>query len=181
MIAACAGRVMRDAGQLFHPADGAVSQALPAGPRRSTSLQHVPHIVTSWRSCRFVIFIVLVIVGSSNAVNLTDGLDGLAIGCTIIAAGALTVLTYVSGHVRLRRYLELQRMPLVGELTIFCGSHGGREHRLPLVQRASGGGLHGRRGLAGAGRRHRHGGGDHQAGAAAALHRRHLRAGGGLA
>ena len=41
---------------------------------------------------------VLVIVGSSNAVNLTDGLDGLAIGCTVIAAGALAVLTYVSGH-----------------------------------------------------------------------------------
>ena len=46
----------------------------------------------------FVIFVMLVITFSSNAVNLTDGLDGLAIGCTIIAAGALTVLTYVSGH-----------------------------------------------------------------------------------
>src|ERR1700734_2662296 len=46
----------------------------------------------------FVIFVMLVITGSSNAVNLTDGLDGLAIGCTIIAAAALTVLTYVSGH-----------------------------------------------------------------------------------
>ena len=46
----------------------------------------------------FIAFVVLVIVGSSNAVNLTDGLDGLAIGCTVIAAGALAVLTYVSGH-----------------------------------------------------------------------------------
>jgi phospho-N-acetylmuramoyl-pentapeptide-transferase len=55
-------------------------------------------------------------------VNLTDGLDGLAIGCTIIAAGALTVLTYVSGHVVFADYLELQRMPLAGELTVFCGS-----------------------------------------------------------
>jgi phospho-N-acetylmuramoyl-pentapeptide-transferase len=70
----------------------------------------------------FVIWIVLVLVGSTNAVNLTDGLDGLAIGCTIIAAGALTVLTYVSGHVVFADYLELQRMPLVGELSIFCGS-----------------------------------------------------------
>jgi phospho-N-acetylmuramoyl-pentapeptide-transferase len=61
-------------------------------------------------------------MGSSNAVNLTDGLDGLAIGCTIIAAGALAVLTYVSGHVVFADYLELQRMPQVGELTIFCGS-----------------------------------------------------------
>ena len=70
----------------------------------------------------FIVWVVLVLVGSSNAVNLTDGLDGLAIGCTIIAAGALTVLTYVSGHVIFADYLELQRMPLVGELTVFCGS-----------------------------------------------------------
>ena len=70
----------------------------------------------------FVAFIILVLVGSSNAVNLTDGLDGLAIGCTIIAAAALTVLTYVSGHVVFADYLELQRMPMVGELTVFCGS-----------------------------------------------------------
>jgi phospho-N-acetylmuramoyl-pentapeptide-transferase len=70
----------------------------------------------------FVIFVVLIISGSSNAVNLTDGLDGLAIGCTIIAAGALTVLTYVSGHVVFSDYLELQRMPMVSELTVFCGA-----------------------------------------------------------
>jgi phospho-N-acetylmuramoyl-pentapeptide-transferase len=70
----------------------------------------------------FVAFVMFVLVGSSNAVNLTDGLDGLAIGCTIIAAGALAVLTYVSGHVVFADYLELQRMDKVGELTIFCGS-----------------------------------------------------------
>ena len=70
----------------------------------------------------FIVFVVLVIVGSSNAVNLTDGLDGLAIGCTVIAAGALAVLTYVSGHAEFASYLELQRMPQVGELTIFCGA-----------------------------------------------------------
>jgi phospho-N-acetylmuramoyl-pentapeptide-transferase len=70
----------------------------------------------------FVAFIIFVLMGSSNAVNLTDGLDGLAIGCTIIAAGALTVLTYVSGNVVFADYLELQHMPKVAELTIFCGS-----------------------------------------------------------
>jgi phospho-N-acetylmuramoyl-pentapeptide-transferase len=70
----------------------------------------------------FVLFVIFVLMGSSNAVNLTDGLDGLAIGCTIIAAGALAVLTYVSGHVVFADYLELQRMPMVGELTVFCGS-----------------------------------------------------------
>jgi len=70
----------------------------------------------------FIAFVIFVLMGTSNAVNLTDGLDGLAIGCTIIAAGALTVLTYVSGHVVFADYLELQRMPLVAELTVFCGS-----------------------------------------------------------
>ncbi len=85
------------------------------------SLRHMPHL---WplAFAPFVFFIVLVLVGSSNAVNLTDGLDGLAIGCTIIAAGALTVLTYVSGNVVFADYLGLQRMPMVSELTIFCGS-----------------------------------------------------------
>jgi phospho-N-acetylmuramoyl-pentapeptide-transferase len=70
----------------------------------------------------FLVFVALVIAFSSNAVNLTDGLDGLAIGCTVIAAGALTVLTYVSGHAVFADYLELQRMPQVGELTVFCGA-----------------------------------------------------------
>jgi phospho-N-acetylmuramoyl-pentapeptide-transferase len=70
----------------------------------------------------FVLWVVLVLVGSSNAVNLTDGLDGLAIGCTIIAAAALTALTYVTGNVVFADYLEMQRMPLVGELAVFCGS-----------------------------------------------------------
>jgi phospho-N-acetylmuramoyl-pentapeptide-transferase len=85
------------------------------------SLLHVPH---AWALAfiPFVIFVMLVITFSSNAVNLTDGLDGLAIGCTIIAAGALTVLTYVSGHVVFADYLELQRMPAVSELTVFCGA-----------------------------------------------------------
>lgn len=70
----------------------------------------------------FVLFVMFVITGASNAVNLTDGLDGLAIGCTIVAAGALTMLTYVSGHAVFSDYLELQRMPAVSELTIFCGA-----------------------------------------------------------
>ncbi|ADV81747.1 phospho-N-acetylmuramoyl-pentapeptide-transferase [Terriglobus saanensis] len=82
---------------------------------------HIPHL--SWLAfIPFTIFVMLVISFSSNAVNLTDGLDGLAIGCTIVAAGALTMLTYVSGHVVFSDYLELQRMPLVGELTVFCGA-----------------------------------------------------------
>jgi phospho-N-acetylmuramoyl-pentapeptide-transferase len=70
----------------------------------------------------FIAFVIFVLMGSTNAVNLTDGLDGLAIGCTIIAAGALAVLTYVSGNVVFADYLELQHMPKVAELTVFCGS-----------------------------------------------------------
>lgn len=70
----------------------------------------------------FLIFVSLVIVGSSNAVNLTDGLDGLAIGCVVVAAGALTVLTYVTSHARFSAYLDIQHLPQVGELTVFCGS-----------------------------------------------------------
>ncbi|HEX9198283.1 MAG TPA: phospho-N-acetylmuramoyl-pentapeptide-transferase [Acidobacteriaceae bacterium] len=85
------------------------------------SMRHIPHV--GWLAFfPFVLFVMIVIAGSSNAVNLTDGLDGLAIGCTIIAAGALTVLTYVSGHVVFSDYLEIQRMPMVSEVTIFCGS-----------------------------------------------------------
>src|SRR5437870_6376038 len=70
----------------------------------------------------FLVFVAIVIAGSSNAVNLTDGLDGLAIGCTVIAAGALTVLTYISGHATFATYLDMPRMPQIGELTIFCGA-----------------------------------------------------------
>jgi phospho-N-acetylmuramoyl-pentapeptide-transferase len=70
----------------------------------------------------FLAFIALVIVGSSNAVNLTDGLDGLAIGCTVIAAGALTILTYVSSNYRWAAYLDILYIPRVGELTVFCGA-----------------------------------------------------------
>jgi phospho-N-acetylmuramoyl-pentapeptide-transferase len=70
----------------------------------------------------FCIFVALVVVFASNAVNLTDGLDGLATGLMVIAAGALTVLTYAGGHAQLALYLELARSPRTSELTIFCGS-----------------------------------------------------------
>jgi phospho-N-acetylmuramoyl-pentapeptide-transferase len=70
----------------------------------------------------FLLFVSVVIAGASNAVNLTDGLDGLAIGCTVIAAGALTVLTYVSSNYRWATYLDIGYIPGVGELTVFCGA-----------------------------------------------------------
>jgi phospho-N-acetylmuramoyl-pentapeptide-transferase len=67
-------------------------------------------------------FVVLVVVGSSNAVNITDGLDGLAIGLMVISAGALTILCYTSGNRELANFLFLERNPRTAELTIFCGS-----------------------------------------------------------
>ena len=73
----------------------------------------------------FVLFLVLVIAGLSNGVNLTDGLDGLAIGCVLISAVALTVLTYLSSNARFADYLDLQKIPDAAELTIFCGSLAG--------------------------------------------------------
>jgi phospho-N-acetylmuramoyl-pentapeptide-transferase len=70
----------------------------------------------------FFLFLVVVLAGSSNAVNLTDGLDGLAIGLMVIAAGAMTILTYLSGHREFAVYLDLARLPGTSELTIFCGA-----------------------------------------------------------
>ena len=61
--------------------------------------------------CSFLFFVSIVIAGASNAVNLTDGLDGLAIGCAVIAAGALTVLTYVSSNSRWATYLDIEYIP----------------------------------------------------------------------
>jgi phospho-N-acetylmuramoyl-pentapeptide-transferase len=70
----------------------------------------------------FVLFLVLVIAGLSNGVNLTDGLDGLAIGCVLVSSAALTVITYLSSNARFSEYLEIQKTSDAAELTIFCGS-----------------------------------------------------------
>jgi phospho-N-acetylmuramoyl-pentapeptide-transferase len=70
----------------------------------------------------FIVFAYLVIVGSSNAVNLTDGLDGLAIMPTVMVAGALGVFAYLTGHLNFSDYLGIPYVAGVGELTIFCGA-----------------------------------------------------------
>ena len=70
----------------------------------------------------FYIFIVFIMVGSSNAVNLTDGLDGLASGLMVIASSAMTALTYVTSHREFSRYLGLVHLPNSQELTIFCAA-----------------------------------------------------------
>jgi phospho-N-acetylmuramoyl-pentapeptide-transferase len=70
----------------------------------------------------YVLFTVLVLVGASNAVNLTDGLDGLAISTFAVSAAAFTALAYVTGHAVLAQYLLLVRFAPAGELTVFCGA-----------------------------------------------------------
>lgn len=65
---------------------------------------------------------VLTIMGSSNAVNLTDGLDGLAVGCTLIVAGVFIALCYVAGHVKIAAYLQVPYIPGAGELTVVCAA-----------------------------------------------------------
>ena len=70
----------------------------------------------------YIPFSVFVVVGSSNAVNLTDGIDGLAIGLVAIATIANVALVYVSGHAQFAKYLQVLYLPGIGELTVFCGA-----------------------------------------------------------
>ncbi len=70
----------------------------------------------------YIPFIMIIMVGASNAVNLTDGLDGLAIGSTLIAAATYSVLTYAAGHFRIADYLRIAWVPQTGELAVFCGA-----------------------------------------------------------
>jgi phospho-N-acetylmuramoyl-pentapeptide-transferase len=68
------------------------------------------------------VFFAVVIVGASNAVNLTDGLDGLAIGCTVTVAFAYALLSYAAGNYRIAEYLQVPFYPFAGELTVVCGA-----------------------------------------------------------
>src|SRR5207237_5214290 len=73
----------------------------------------------------YLVLVVIVLLGSTNAVNLTDGLDGLAISVTFIAMSALTVFTYLSGDARWASYLDLTHRPEAAEPTGFCGAMAG--------------------------------------------------------
>jgi phospho-N-acetylmuramoyl-pentapeptide-transferase len=70
----------------------------------------------------YILFVIVVLVGASNAVNLTDGLDGLAIGATTVAAATYAVFTYVAGNRVIAGYLQLSYVPGVGEVAVFCGA-----------------------------------------------------------
>jgi phospho-N-acetylmuramoyl-pentapeptide-transferase len=70
----------------------------------------------------YILFAAVVVVGSSNAVNLTDGLDGLAIGATLVASGTFAILAYLAGNAKLATYLFVPSVPGTGELAVFCSA-----------------------------------------------------------
>jgi len=70
----------------------------------------------------YVVFVVFVLVGTSNAVNLTDGLDGLAVAPTFMVASSLAVVVYLAGHAKFAAYLMIPFVPGAGELAVFCGA-----------------------------------------------------------
>src|SRR5216684_6793239 len=85
----------------------------------------IPNGISTIPSGLYLILIVVVLLGATNAVNLTDGLDGLAISITFIAMTALTAFTYLSSDLRWARYLDLTHRPEAAELTVFCGALAG--------------------------------------------------------
>ena len=94
------------------PADGVTTQLVVPFAK-----EWVPDL-GAW----YILFAALIVVGASNAVNLTDGLDGLAMGPVIVAAIALGIFSYVAGHARLSEYLFILKVKGAGELAVFCGA-----------------------------------------------------------
>ena len=102
---------------------GALLMSFPE-PGLSSTVTHVPFLKFRFVDFGwvFIPFVVLVITGSSNAVNLTDGLDGLASGLVAIAALTFAAMCYLSGHVRFSEYLNLTHLAYGGELSVFCAA-----------------------------------------------------------
>jgi phospho-N-acetylmuramoyl-pentapeptide-transferase len=93
-------------------------------PDKISSKLFVPFLNTALFNMflAFIPFGVVLLIGSSNAVNLTDGLDGLAIGCTLFVIAAFTILTYLCGHIKIASYLKIPFIKESAELTVFCAS-----------------------------------------------------------
>jgi phospho-N-acetylmuramoyl-pentapeptide-transferase len=91
-------------------------------PATATTLPFFKYLVVNFAPWLFVVFVTVVITGTSNAVNLTDGLDGLATGLAGIAAFGFAVFAYLYGRVDTTTYLNLFYLPGAGELTVFCGA-----------------------------------------------------------
>lgn len=93
---------------------------LQPGSTTSLALPFSKHLVEL--GIFYVLFVALVVIGTTNAVNLTDGLDGLAIGCTLIVSLTLGVLSYIVGNIKFSQYLFIPYVPGAGELTVFCAA-----------------------------------------------------------
>jgi len=94
----------------------------PRLPAASTQLPLFKYILWVLPAPAYALFVTFVVTGMSNAVNLTDGLDGLATGLTAIASGAFAIFAYLFGRFDAARYLGVYFLPGAGELTIFCGA-----------------------------------------------------------
>jgi len=103
---------------------GLVLLAWPEPGGLPPTATQVPFLKFRWLDFgwAFVPFVVLVVTGSSNAVNLTDGLDGLAAGLVAIAALVFASMCYLAGHIKFSGYLNLVYLPYSGELTVFCAT-----------------------------------------------------------
>jgi len=99
-----------------------IADLSPASLRFQLAVPFLKSVLIPLGLVGFLIFAALVIVGASNAVNLTDGLDGLAIGPVIIATGVFGVISYIVGHAGLTNYLQIHAVPGSGELIILCAA-----------------------------------------------------------
>ncbi len=98
-----------------------ISQMLPAPLATTLAVPFFKNLLLDL-GIMFVPFAVVVMIGSSNAVNLTDGLDGLAIGPVMIAAGVFLLISYLAGNVVFASYLQINYVPESGELAVFCAA-----------------------------------------------------------
>ena len=98
-----------------------ISENSPQNLQNSLSIPFLKESIV-YLGVFYIPFLILVIVGSSNAVNLTDGLDGLAIVPVMIAASSLAIIVYLTGHLNFSKYLQISYVPGVGEIAVFLGA-----------------------------------------------------------
>lgn len=100
---------------LLYPMGGSLAPA-------ETTVPFFKYYSIAFPPVAYLVFVTLIVTGMSNAVNLTDGLDGLAIGLTVVAAGAFAIFAYLIGNLKAAEYLLIYYLPGAGELSVFCAS-----------------------------------------------------------
>ena len=91
-------------------------------PATATTVPFFKFVVVTFAPWAYLAFVTFIVAGTSNGVNLSDGLDGLAIGCTLIVSFVFVVLTYLAGHRTASAYLQIPHVVGAGELTVFCAA-----------------------------------------------------------